>query len=239
MMRSTVATAFACAILMISCGGDVDRGVTGGTTIAPDDVRLPNGDRDPASVVITLDDLPEGWTHVSSGRDRRAGDPATTCLDMLFEEQQAFVRDDPSSAVNAFQRPGMFLQTVVVRGYTQAGQFLDELPDATDACDGSADGHGGTVSRRTAHRSRPTAGAPPANECNERSDAEEHHADDSEAAHERGWVIVERVRGREHDLDLTKRALPQPSLTVGHRRFEVLVLPRRLPCGLPGHVRRV
>ena len=144
-MRSTVVTALTCAALLMSCGADDGRVVTAGTSTASDDRLRTGGEPDLASVIITLDDLPSGWTQTSAGRDRQPGDEATTCVDMLFEELEVFLRDDVASAANAFARPGMLLNTAVVSGYTEAAKYLGELPDEADACDGSADGEGGTV----------------------------------------------------------------------------------------------
>ena len=145
-MRSTVVTALICAALLMSCGADDGRVVTAGTSTASDDRLRTGGEPDLASVIITLDDLPSGWTQISAGRHRQPGDPPRTCVEMLFEELEVFLRDDRASAVAMFKRPGMLLNTVVVSGYAHAEQYLDELPAEADACDGSADGEGGTVS---------------------------------------------------------------------------------------------
>ena len=161
-MRSTVASVLTCASILVSCGGDgrdvivaattppestaretaagATRGEATATSVAADDLS------DLASVVITLGDLPAGWVQLPVRVERQPGDGPMNCLELLFEELEVFLLDDRASAAASFEHPDMLLNTMVVSGFTNAEQYLDEFPDAANSCDGIVDAEAGTFS---------------------------------------------------------------------------------------------
>lgn len=176
MKRALTSLSIVAALALGACGDDDDAtdvattepaaapsdGATGGeettddTTDTVDDTSSVPADTtagDPGSseleaALISLDDLPEGWTEVPVSDDDGETDPDEgegTCVEEALDAAGVSIEDDAFTAEREFSQGdfGPFLQASIGEvGDDQAEQALTSLPVAIEGCDGVADPDG-------------------------------------------------------------------------------------------------
>ncbi len=164
MKRALAPLALTAMLTLAACGDDESSSTTSAATatsaavadtVAPDttvsgDTTAPGDTTGPASptmeaALLSVDDLPEGWTEVPVTDDADTEEPSS-CVEAEMEAAGASIEgDEVFTAEREFSQGdlGPFLAAAIGEvGEEQAARSLDALPGAIAACNGVADPDG-------------------------------------------------------------------------------------------------
>jgi hypothetical protein len=125
------------------------------STVPPQTTATPVPDgHDPNEIIITLADMPTGWSPTPPEEEDDDSDDDLACLDAAFEsvglgEGVENEKDYPQAEAGFSQSEfGPFILSFVVSGMDGGllSDFMDVLPEAFASCDGETDPDGTTYS---------------------------------------------------------------------------------------------
>jgi hypothetical protein len=104
--------------------------------------------RDPAEIIITLDDMPTGWSPSAEDDEEEDSGEGGSCLDSVFNSSSdlfASNSDVPTAEASFSQSDfGPFLGAAVATEVEQADELFEGLAERFAACDGTTDDQGYT-----------------------------------------------------------------------------------------------